>query len=90
MSESRKSNTLKKWLLLLCRLSLLAALVLAFAQPFYAKPGALTTKETVIYLDNSFSMRAQANGLTLIEKAVQDLIQVIPKDLEFSLFTNSQ
>ena len=90
VSESRKSNILKKWLLLLCRLSLLAALVLAFAQPFYAKPGALTTKETVIYLDNSFSMRAQANGLTLIEKAVQDLIQVIPKDLEFSIFTNSQ
>ncbi|MEM1336533.1 MAG: BatA domain-containing protein [Bacteroidota bacterium] len=90
VAQSRKSSVVKKWLLLFTRLTLLAALVLAFAQPFFAKPNALTKKETIIYLDNSFSMLARANGLTLLERAVQDLVQAVPKDLEFTLFTNTQ
>ena len=34
--QTRKSAKLKKWLLLLTRLLLLALLILAFAQPYYA------------------------------------------------------
>src|SRR5680860_782391 len=55
VSESRRSNVLKKWLLLLTRLVMLAGLVIAFAQPFLADQSALQQKETVIYLDDSFS-----------------------------------
>jgi hypothetical protein len=88
VSESRKSNSLKKWLLLLTRLCLLAAIIVAFAQPFSSTETALKEKETVVYLDNSFSMQAKINGLSLMEKAVQDLIRNIGDETVFSLFTN--
>lgn len=88
VSESRKSNNLKKWLLLMTRLLLLASLILAFAQPFTAAPTALKETETVVYLDDSFSMQARSNGLTLLEKAVQELIRGLDETDSFSLFTN--
>lgn len=87
--ESRKSNTLKKWLLLLTRLLLLTAFIIAFAQPYTAKTNALKKRENVIFLDNSFSMQAKTNGLTLLEKAVQELLKHIDKDETISLFTNT-
>lgn len=90
VAESRKSSTLKKWLLLLTRLALLSCLIIAFAQPFFANKNALKEKETVIYLDNSFSMQVKQDGLTLMEKAVQDMLQAIPKDKRFTLFTNTK
>ncbi|WP_422861234.1 BatA domain-containing protein [Flagellimonas sp. W118] len=88
VSESRKSNTLKKWLLLFTRLLLLACLIFAFAQPFSASTTALQEKETVVYLDDSFSMQAKSNGITLLEKSVQDLIKSVGPEQVFSLFTN--
>jgi len=90
VAESRRSSTLKKWLLLLTRLFLFTALILAFAQPFFAVELASVKKETVIYLDDSFSMQARINGSTLLEVAVQDLIKAVPKDSPFSLFTNGK
>lgn len=89
VSESRKSNTLKKWLLLMTRLLLFSALILAFAQPFLANTKALAAKETVIYLDNSFSMWAKQVDETLINNAVQGLLKSIPENSTFSLFTNT-
>ncbi|MGB5499650.1 MAG: BatA domain-containing protein [Maribacter sp.] len=89
VSESRKSNTLKKWLLLLTRLMVFAALIMAFTQPFFAKKSALQSKETVIYLDNSFSMQAKSEQGTLLDKAVQELIKTVPEEENFNLFTNT-
>ncbi|MDC6363464.1 BatA domain-containing protein [Flagellimonas alvinocaridis] len=88
VAESRKSNTLKKWLLLATRLLLLASLIIAFAQPFSSAATALQEKEMVIYLDNSFSMQTKNNGVSLLEKSVQDLIRNIDREAVFSLFTN--
>ena len=88
-SESRKSSTLKKWLLLLTRLGLLSALVFAFAQPFLANTTALRTKETVFYLDNSFSMNGQTDDGNRFDNLIQDFIQHIPSDQKFTLFTNT-
>lgn len=90
VSKSRKSNTLKKWLLLFTRMALFAALILAFAQPFSAKNVALGKKAMVIYLDNSFSMQAKTDGGTLLSDAVQDILQHMPESQEFSLFTNNR
>jgi len=90
VSESRRSNTLKKWLLLFTRMLLLAALIVAFAQPFFAEKSALQEKETVIYLDDSFSMQAKTDSSTLLEDAIQSLIQSVPGDQTFSLFTNEK
>ena len=89
-SQSRRSNTLKKWLLLLTRMALIAALVFAFAQPFFAEKSALKKKELVIYLDDSFSMQAKADGNTLLENAVQGLIRSASNVDVFSLFTNEK
>lgn len=88
VAESRRSNSLKKWLLLLTRMLLLAGLILAFAQPFFAEKSALKVKETVIYLDDSFSMQAKTNNASLLENAVQELIISVPEDQNISLFTN--
>ena len=43
-----------------------------------------------MYLDDSFSMQAKNNGISLLEKAVQDFIKNIGADTEFSLFTNEK
>ncbi|MCG2462010.1 BatA domain-containing protein [Flavobacteriaceae bacterium F89] len=90
VSESRKSRRLKKWLLLCTRLLLLVALILAFAQPFFANDLALKEKETVVYLDDSFSMQAKNNNESLLGSAVQELISEFPKDKPLSLFTNEK
>ncbi len=89
VSESRKSDSLKKWLLLLTRLLLYTALILAFAQPFLANKKALVTKETVIYLDNSFSMLARHLEVPLLNSTIQDILKSIPENQTFSLFTNT-
>lgn len=90
VSESRRSNTLKKWLLLLTRMAMLAALIFAFAQPFFAEKTALQEKETLIYLDDSFSMQAKTESGTLLADAVQELLKNIPEDNVFTLFTNEK
>lgn len=90
VSESRKSNTLKKWLLLLVRLGLIAALVIAFAQPFLANESALQEKETVFYLDDSFSMNGQNENGNVFNNSIQEFIKDIPKNQRFTLFTNKE
>jgi hypothetical protein len=87
--QTRKSSQLKKWLTLLTRLLLLACIILAFAQPFTSKTTAIkTTNETVIYLDNSFSMQAKGNKGPLLKRAIQDIITNVPETQTFSLLTN--
>lgn len=88
--ESNRSSQLKKWLLLLARLGLLAALVLAFAQPFESLPDARMPRRVAIYLDNSFSMQAPEGNTTLLQGAVQTLLQRLPPDFECALLTNTE
>ncbi len=65
--QTRKSSQLKKWITLLLRLLALACIIIAFAQPFTATKTALNTdKETVLYLDNSFSMQAKGTNGPLL------------------------
>ncbi|MGB2759302.1 MAG: BatA domain-containing protein [Maribacter stanieri] len=90
VSESRKSSSLKKWLLLFTRMGLLAALVFTFAQPFIANDTALQEKETVFYLDDSFSMNGQIENVNLFKNTIQDFIKYIPNEQRFTLFTNKQ
>ncbi len=90
LAESRKSSTLKKWLILLARLGIFASLIIAFARPFSANENALKSQETFIYLDNSFSMQAKLGNGTLLQNTVQDLIQSIPRNSPFTLITNDR
>ncbi|MGB5237365.1 MAG: BatA domain-containing protein [Flavobacteriaceae bacterium] len=89
-AQTRKSRALKKWLLLFSRILLLAALIFAFAQPFWASESALIEKDTVIYLDDSFSMQARSKSSDLMQAAIQDLIREFPANRNLSLFTNER
>lgn len=88
--ESNRSSQLKKWLLLLARLGLLSALVLAFTQPFMARPDAGKARRVAIYLDNSFSMQAPQGNSSLLQGAVQTLLQQLPPDFECALLTPTE
>lgn len=88
--QTRKSSQLKKWLVLSSRLLALACIVVAFAQPFIATESALKTdKETVIYLDNSFSMQAKGAQGELLQRAKQELFENSNLPDIFSWFTNT-
>ena len=88
VSQTRKSQELKKWLLLTTRLLMFTSLILAFAQPYLAGNGALERKDRTIYLDDSFSMQAKTENGELLQMAVQDLIKGLPPEEEIRLFTN--
>ncbi|NNL31633.1 MAG: hypothetical protein HKO80_00365 [Flavobacteriaceae bacterium] len=89
--QTRKSQQLKKWLTLLTRLLILSAIILAFAQPFTSQNKSLNTKnETVIYLDNSFSMQAKGEKGELMKRALQDLLSSVNENEELTIFTNDQ
>lgn len=88
--QTRKSAQLKKWLTLLVRLGLLAAIILAFAQPYTSKINSLnTSSETVIYLDNSFSMQAKGEQGELLKRAIQQLVRYVPENEKLALLTNN-
>lgn len=89
--QTRKSSTIKKWLLLFTRLLLLSFLILAFAQPFFtAKESKKATNEMYIILDNSYSMQAKGKKGELLKRAVQDLLEHTPELQNFSLITNNE
>ncbi len=95
--ETASRSRLKHWLVLLSRLAFVAFLVLAFAQPFLPKNEneVVTGSRAVsIFIDNSFSMNAQSEDVSLFEKSKQkareivsaygpeDKFQIITHDLE--------
>ncbi|WP_296379312.1 BatA domain-containing protein [Winogradskyella sp.] len=87
--QTRKSSQIKKWLALITRLLLMACLVFAFAQPFTTNSDTFNTKnETVIYLDNSFSMQAKGNNGSLLNEAIQDILKSYSDQEELTIFTN--
>jgi len=89
--QTRKSSQLKKWITLLTRMLLLACVIFAFAQPFIPNTEDFNeTQETVIYLDNSFSMEAKGSNGTLLNEAIQDVINTLSEDETISLFTNNK
>jgi len=88
--QTRKSSQLKKWLTLLTRLLLFMCIILAFAQPYFSEKDSFsTTNETVIYLDNSFSMQANGDYGTLLNRAVQDILERFDSNENVSLYTNN-
>jgi hypothetical protein len=89
--QTRKSSKIKKWLLLSSRLLLLTCIILAFTQPYFeAKDNKNTTNELYIVLDNSFSMQAKGKKGELLKRAVQELLEDSPENMNFSLLTNSE
>lgn len=88
--QTRKSARIKKWLILLNRLLLLACIIIAFAQPYLPPAaGENQTQETIIYLDNSLSMQAKGKNGILLKQGIQQLLENLPREGEFKLFTNN-
>lgn len=87
--QTRKSSRLKKWLILLTRLLLLIGLILAFAQPYFSDRKAEEKPYYTIYLDNSLSLNSNGVKGNLLKNASQEIIENIPKNLRYSLITNS-
>jgi hypothetical protein len=89
--QTRKSSKIKKWLLLATRLLLLTCLIFAFAQPYFdAKDTTNRGNELIILLDNSFSMQAKGAKGELLKRSIQDLLEELPENQQFSLLTNSE
>lgn len=87
---TRKSSKIKKWLLLFTRLLLLTCLIIAFAQPYFkGKDNLNKDNELFIILDNSFSMQTKGQKGELLKRSVQELLENIPENQDFSLYTNN-
>jgi len=94
--ETSNSNKLKHLLVLLSRCLALASLVFAFAQPFIPKGDTIKTgnSQVSVFVDNSFSMTTDRQGIPLLDIAKQraraiinayseeDRFQVLTHDLE--------
>lgn len=89
--QTRKSSSIKKWLLLATRLLLLTALIFAFAQPFLpAKDSKAQNNELILLVDNSFSMQAKGSEGELLKKSIQDILENIPENQTVSIVSPSK
>ncbi|THD67838.1 hypothetical protein E7Z59_09310 [Robertkochia marina] len=87
--QTRKSATLKKLLVLLMRMLGIAMLVIAFAQPYSADNAQDdTTVDYTVYLDNSYSMQLPAPQGSLLQQAINQLLDNWPEDIPLKVITN--
>jgi len=88
-TETSSFRKLKQWLILLSRLLFIAALVLAFAQPFIPSKNGVDSNATAkgingLYLDNSLSMSNTTDNKRFIDLAVIKIDELL------SLFKNQK
>ncbi len=91
--ETQSRSRLRHLLILISRCLALIALVFAFAQPFIPSTSKQRTgsRAISIYIDNSFSLDAQAETGSLIElarKHAQDIVRSYKPSDRFQLLTN--
>lgn len=94
--ETAVRSKIKHWLVLAARLLAVIFLVLAFAQPVIPikknnNAAAGGTHGVSIYVDNSFSMDAEADEEKLLNRAVRrarEITTAYPADARFQLLTN--
>lgn len=92
--ESKSTQKLKHWLILLSRLLAFSALILAFAQPYIpSSEEQLKGRQTamVFYLDNSFSMSAKGASGNLLQQGkevIRNFVEKAPLSTNFMLVTN--
>ena len=68
--ETQKQSKIKHWIVLTSRILALTALIFAFAQPIIPGKEQIQGKKIIsIYIDNSFSMESQLEGVSLLEMA---------------------
>jgi hypothetical protein len=94
-TSTRSVRRFKRLLVMSARMLALAALVLAFAQPYLPKGEAATQGSSrplvSIYLDNSYSMQSEIGNESLISRASQTLeklLATLPEASRIQLITN--
>ncbi|MAX69312.1 MAG: hypothetical protein CMP60_06475 [Flavobacteriales bacterium] len=92
-SDKKKRNTLKQLLILLSRILAISAIVFAFANPYIPNNSEdISTNNTVIYIDNSFSMDNVSEKGRLLDIAKENALEIINssnKTNQFSILTNN-
>ena len=91
--ETQSVKRLRNFLVLLARMLAIAALVLAFAQPYIPLSDQLEQGDQIvgIYIDNSFSMENQGSRGPLFEEAkekARQLVKAYPNSDRFIIHTN--
>ena len=87
--ETRKSSQLKKWLILITRLLLFIAIIIAFSQPYFSNKSASKKTHTFIYLDNSLSLDSKGEKGNLFQNSIKEIIENSPEKEIYSLLTNT-
>lgn len=87
--QTRKSSKLKKFLILLSRLGLFTALIIAFAQPYFSDFKQNLQPKTILYLDNSLSMQAKNGSDELLKHAVHSIISNFSSETNLTILTNN-
>jgi hypothetical protein len=91
VEDSKSGNKLKHLLVLLSRLLMITALILAFSQPFIPTfENQKTDNITSIYIDNSFSMQAQGQDgdlLNEVKNKAIDLVKSLNQNEKINLLT---
>ena len=89
--QTRKSSQLKKWLILMLRFLAIGCIIIAFSQPYLSNYSVQNKPaETVVYIDNSFSMQAVGPKGELLRRAVQDVIAGFDDAEKITVFTNDK
>ena len=93
--QTQKQSRLRHLLILLMRMLAVAALVIAFAQPYIPVSKSLINKSArnivSVYIDNSFSMQAESDKGTLLDKAKDralEIARVYKNSDHFQVLTN--
>lgn len=90
-TQTRKSSRIKRLLVLACRVLLLSCIILAFSRPYFPEANEITGQaETVIYLDNSYSMQARGQRGNLLDRSKQELLEQLPEGHNITLLTNNE
>ncbi len=93
LQKTRKESQIQHFIVLLLRVLGIAAIVFALTQPYIPNPAQPKhgTQRVAIYVDNSFSMGANAqDGNMLLEatQAAEEIVKAFTFDDEFVLITN--
>ncbi|WP_034892363.1 BatA domain-containing protein [Gillisia sp. Hel_I_29] len=89
-AKTRRSSSIKKWLILATRLLLFSSIIIAFAQPYFRSDNTVPNANTIIYLDNSYSMQANGKSGQLLESCKSQLIRFLPENKQVALITNNE
>ncbi len=87
--QTRKSSTLKKWIILASRILLFTAIIIAFSQPYFSSKKAEEKQHTFIYLDNSLSLSSKGEKGLLLQNSIKEIIENTSEKETYSLLTNS-